>query len=446
MGFGKSLAFDASTTSVIGFLKHSLSIILDNQDSKQIFYFLLLNLSYMFVQLAYGVWTNSLGLISDAIHMFFDCLALGVGLFASVMSKWPPNTRYSYGYNRIETVAAFFNGVFLVLISVSIVMEAIQRILDPPEMNTQRLLLVSFLGLVVNLVGIFAFNHGHAHGHSHGGHDHHHHGHSHGHDHHGHSANMQGVFLHIMADTLGSVGVIVSTLLIQWFGWTGFDPIASLFIAILIVLSVIPLIKDSASVLMLQLDDGLVSQVEGTLNELGQLPGIAGVTQPRFWPNEAGSLIGSCHVQVKDGTDWQDARRRASELLMSHIDGLKEVCVQIESENAARTRQRQQHHPHQPGFFQTPSFYATAGSPNHASVASSSVNPHHAMNYRASTPAATMPHHPPPSHTLPPQPAFAAQTAASSLQDLPAQSPSSTVPPPLSAPIPGLGAKQTKKE
>lgn len=65
MGLGKSLAFDASTTSTIGFLKHSLSIILDNQDSKQIFYFLLLNLSYMFVQLAYGVWTNSLGLISD---------------------------------------------------------------------------------------------------------------------------------------------------------------------------------------------------------------------------------------------------------------------------------------------------------------------------------------------------------------------------------------------
>lgn len=93
-------------------------------------------------------------------------------------------------YNRIETISAFFNGIFLVLISISIVMEAIQRLLDPPEMNTQRLLLVSFVGLVVNLVGIFAFNHGHAHGH--GGHDHGH-GHSHGHGHdHGHSANMEG--------------------------------------------------------------------------------------------------------------------------------------------------------------------------------------------------------------------------------------------------------------
>lgn len=114
--------------------------------------------------------------------MFFDCLALGVGLFAAVMSKWPSNSEFSYGYSRIETVAAYFNGMFLVLISLSIVAEAIQRLIEPPEMNTHRLLFISFGGLIVNLIGIFAFNHGHGHGHSH----------SHDHDHNGHSANMQG--------------------------------------------------------------------------------------------------------------------------------------------------------------------------------------------------------------------------------------------------------------
>ncbi|OAD00393.1 hypothetical protein MUCCIDRAFT_15957, partial [Mucor lusitanicus CBS 277.49] len=287
--------------------------ILGNQDSKQIFYFLLLNLSYMFVQLAYGVWTNSLGLISDAIHMFFDCLALGIGLFASVMSKWPSNQKYSYGYNRIETVAAFFNGVFLVLISCSIVIEAVQRLVHPPEMSTDRLLLVSFVGLIVNLV---VMDHSH--------------GHSHGHDH-GHNANMQGVFLHIMADTLGSAGVIVSTLLIQWFGWTGFDPIASLFIAILIVMSVIPLIRQSASVLMLELSDQVVNQVEGTLEEVKRLEGVTSVDTYRFWPNEAETVVGSIHVFVQDGVKAQDIRRSVTEIFMSHIDGLKEICVQVES-------------------------------------------------------------------------------------------------------------------
>lgn len=217
-------------------------------------------------------------------------------------------------------------------ISSSIVIEAIQRLVHPPEMNTHRLLLVSFVGLVVNLVGIFAFNHGHDHGHGHG---HHHHGHDHGHGH-GHNANMQGVFLHIMADTLGSAGVIVSTLLIQWFGWTGFDPIASLFIAVLIVMSVIPLIKQSASVLMLELSDHVVNQVEGTLEEVKRLDGVTGVEACRFWPNEAETVVGSIHVFIQSGVKAQEIRGTVTELFMSHVDGLKEVCVQVESTSSNR--------------------------------------------------------------------------------------------------------------
>ncbi|KAI8991507.1 Metallo-dependent phosphatase-like protein [Mycotypha africana] len=358
--------------STLRIVKQSLEIILSNQDSKQIFYFLLLNLSYMFVQLAYGVWTNSLGLISDAIHMFFDCLALGIGLFAAVMSKWPSNSEYSYGYNRIETVAAYFNGVFLVLISLSIVGEAIQRLINPPMMNTHRLLFISFIGLVVNLVGIFAFNHGHAHGHSHG-HDHGH-GHGHGHHHHhghnhGHSANMQGVFLHIMADTLGSVGVIVSTLLIKWFGWTGFDPIASLFIATLIILSVIPLIKQSAAVLMLELNDDTVTVVEGTLEEIkSNIDGIINFDQVRFWPYEAETMIGSLHVHVKDDVkDTQAIRQQVTEWLMSHIEGLREVCVQVEYQTAVLERKNQRFTVPQGGFFHTP-VYSSISSMNNAYV------------------------------------------------------------------------------
>lgn len=231
--------------------------------------------------------------------------------------------------------------------------EALQRLVHPPEMSTDRLLLVSFVGLVVNLIGIFAFNHGHAHG----GHGHDHgHGHHHGHDHgHGHSANMQGVFLHIMADTLGSAGVIVSTLLIQWFGWTGFDPIASLFIAVLIVLSVIPLIRQSASVLMLELSDHVVNQVEGTLEEIKRIPGVASVDSYRFWPNEAETVVGSIHVLVQDGIKAQDVRRTVTEIFTSHIDGLKEICVQVESMSSARLHQKQQQQlQQQPIGFYTP--------------------------------------------------------------------------------------------
>lgn len=302
--------------------------------------------------------------------MFFDCLALGVGLFATVMSKWPSNSEFSYGYNRIETVAAYFNGVFLVLISISIIIEAIQRLITPPEMNTHRLLFISFVGLVVNLVGIFAFNHGHA------GHDHHHHGHDHA-----HSANMQGknkfatcqdkllivvlgVFLHIMADTLGSVGVIVSTILIKWFGWTGFDPIASLFIATLITLSVIPLIRQSSAIMMLELDDETVATVEGTLEEVKAIEGVHSISQSRFWPIESESIIGSIHVQVKDDANTQSIRQQVTELLNSHIHGLKEVCVQVELQSAAK---RNKFVVPQRGFFHTP-VYSGVSSMNNAYV------------------------------------------------------------------------------
>ena len=117
------------------------------------------------------------------------------------------------GYVRAETLAGFINGLFLLFISFFIFSEAVERLVEPPEVKHERLLVVSVLGFLVNLVGIFVFQHGGAgHGHSHdGGHGHSHdggHGHSHGGGGGGRSQIMQGVFLHILADTLGSVGVI----------------------------------------------------------------------------------------------------------------------------------------------------------------------------------------------------------------------------------------------
>lgn len=146
--------------------------------------------------------------------------------------------------------------------------------------------------------------------------------------------SCSGVFLHILADTLGSVGVIISTLLIQWFGWTGFDPIASIFIAVLIFLSVIPLVKNSAAVLLLQVDDHTAGSVEAAVDDLKTIQGVTGTSQPRFWPNEPGSLIGSIHIHVTEEADMQEVRQLAIELLMSKIEGLKELCVQVEREGA----------------------------------------------------------------------------------------------------------------
>lgn len=196
-------------------------------------------------------------------------------------------------------MAGFVNGLFLIFVAFFIFTEALERVFEPPEVKHERLFIISVLGLIVNLIGIFVFQHGGSnHGHSHGGESHgHSHGHTHGDNHdyfHSHSTNetmisnnndpysfvtsngqnhshshshghshgessissgsnsqiMKGVLLHIIADTLGSVGVIISAFLMSHFGWMIADPICSIFIAFLVVISVYPLLRDSSAVLM----------------------------------------------------------------------------------------------------------------------------------------------------------------------------------------------------
>jgi len=283
--------------------------ILADQESRRIFYFMLLNLSFMGVQSTYGYLTGSLGLISDSIHMFFDCVALLVGVCAAVMAKWPPSSKFPYGYGKIDTLAGLGNGIFLMLISVEIVYEAIERLFEGSTLErTTELLFVSIAGLCVNMVGIFAFHghHGHHHGHdhSHAGHGHSHsddsHNHhrpsnaasaspakpqasgGHGHHHHG-GENMQGIYLHIMADALGSLAVVISTILVQFTGWSGFDPLASCIIAVLIFVATLPLVSSTTKILLLSLDSDIEYNLRDVLGGVSSIRGVVGYTVPKFW-------------------------------------------------------------------------------------------------------------------------------------------------------------------
>jgi len=286
-----------------------IRLIISDPNSRNLLGFLLLNLTFAFVELFYGVWTNSLGLISDAFHMFFDCTGLMAGLVATVITKWKSNDKYTYGYVRAETLAGFVNGLFLLFISFFIFSEAVERLVEPPEVKHERLLVVSILGFLVNLVGIFVFQHGGAmggHGHSHGGEGH---GHSHdgGHSHGGkdgeRSQIMQGVFLHIIADTLGSVGVIISAILMQLFGWFIADPICSIFIAVLIALSVGSLIADSVAILMQRSPKQLDQSLPDAYQKVMQLEGVQGVQETHFWTLCSNYYCGGLKLEVSANAD-----------------------------------------------------------------------------------------------------------------------------------------------
>jgi len=375
------------TSKVFSWIKN----VLEDKTSRNIFCFLLLNLVFAFLELFYGIWTNSLGLISDSFHMFFDCTALLTGLIATVISRWGKNERYSYGYVRAEIMAGFMNALFLMFVAFFIFSEAVERAFHPPHVEHERLLVISVLGFLVNLVGIFVFGHGHGdgdHGHSHAGSSHGHshgasenkvqsmfkdefqdddfhtdfhtkrktadqHGHSHngggdhGHSHngggHGHSHGihdssgnintsnkqiMQGVFLHILADTLGSVGVIASSLVIKYWGFMLADPICSMVISILISLSIWPLLLDSMSILMQRTPKEIEYDLPIAYQKVSQIEGVFSVQDPHFWTLCSKNYCGSLRLLISPQGDASTILNQTHGIFNQL--GVKQLYVQIE--------------------------------------------------------------------------------------------------------------------
>jgi zinc transporter 5/7 len=226
------------------------------------------------------------------------------------------------------------------LLSLEITFEAFERIWEgSPPKRLGELLVVSILGMLVNLVGMVAF-----------GHHHHHHGHSHSHDHsqdgnctphssHGHShghdnENMHGIYLHVLADTLGSASVVVSTILTSTTGWAGWDPVASIFISALILGSSKPLVVSSAKRLILSIPTDTEYTLRNTLAGIGQQRGVVGCSVPKFWVDDRGTgrdnkLLGIVHVVAAHGASLDDVRERVREYLLRN--GMDAV-VQVERE------------------------------------------------------------------------------------------------------------------
>ncbi|KAI5240543.1 hypothetical protein E4T43_06001 [Aureobasidium subglaciale] len=269
-----------------GSLLHS---ILCERDSRRIAYFTCLNFGFMLVQAFYGWVSGSLGLLSDTVHMFFDCLALVIGLGAAVASKWPTSPEMPFGWGKLNVLAGFGNGIFLMLVSVEFIWEAVEGIMEGTELrHVEELLVVSTLGFLVNMVGLFAF------GHAHHGHDH---DHSHGHG----NENMHGIYLHVAADAGGSLAVILSTILTLWKPWYLWDPLATIVIAILIFLAAVPLVRDSGGKLLLVIPDELEYGLKNALQELSGLRGVTGYAVPRFWvEDEAGDGHDHAHDHAHD--------------------------------------------------------------------------------------------------------------------------------------------------
>ncbi|MFC1988655.1 cation diffusion facilitator family transporter [Chloroflexota bacterium] len=222
-----------------------------------------------------GIVSNSLALLGDAGHMFVDALALGLSLFAITMAARPATLNKTYGYHRVEIMAALANGVTLVLVAAYIFYEAYQRFLNPPEVRAPIMLIVASIGLVANLAGMLLLK-----GASHG------------------NLNIRSAFWHILGDTISSVGVIIGGIIIAITGWGVVDPIIAVLIGCIILWGAVQLVKESVDILLEAVPGHI--PVGKVIEILNNVDGVDEVHDVHVWTITSGIHAMSAHLIIED--------------------------------------------------------------------------------------------------------------------------------------------------
>ncbi|CAN5603076.1 CDF family zinc transporter CzcD [soil metagenome] len=226
---------------------------------------------YMIVEAIGGWYTNSLALLADAGHMLTDVAALSLTLFAFHFARRPATSRKTYGYYRIEILAAFVNGIVLVLLSLWIIYEAVERLSTPSAVLGYEMTLVAAGGLVVNIIAASLL-----------------------HADHKHDLNMRGAWLHVMGDLLGSVAAIIAGLSIVAFGWMWADAFSSIAISLIIIYGAWRLILESVNVLL----EGTPRHIDLTVVEttIMETESVGGVHDLHVWTISSGIEALSAHI------------------------------------------------------------------------------------------------------------------------------------------------------
>jgi cobalt-zinc-cadmium efflux system protein len=232
--------------------------------------------TFMLAEVAAGFLTHSLALLSDAAHMLTDAAALGIAIAAQRFAQKSRTSKHTFGFRRAEVLAALLNGLFLGVSAVLIVIEAVKRLREPPEVAGLTMLAVASIGLVFNLISAKVLSSGTE-----------------------SNANVRAAAAHVMADAAGSVAAILAGALVLAFGWNLADPIISTLISLLILWSAWRLVRSSVDVLMDTTPAGLdVALIEQTIL---QTPGVTSLHDLHIWSVSEGAPLLSVHVVTAAG-------------------------------------------------------------------------------------------------------------------------------------------------
>jgi cobalt-zinc-cadmium efflux system protein len=278
---------------------------LSSQQISRLKIVLLLISSYIVVEVISGLLTGSLTLIADAGHMFTDAGGLTLALFAINFSSKPATPQRTYGFYRIEILAALANSAVLILVSVYIIYDAYERIIDPPHIKGAALVIVGSVGLLVNLVGMIILK-------------------SHAKE----NLNIEGAYLEVLKDTLGSVGVVAVGVITSISEFYVADPIISIGLAFYILPRTWSLMKKSINILM----EGVPMNIsyEEVKKAILQIKGVTGVFDIHIWTITSGMDAITAHVVVSDPSKSQTILKEISSMLEKRFK-ITHTTIQIET-------------------------------------------------------------------------------------------------------------------
>lgn len=278
---------------------------------KRVQFALVLTASFMLVEVVGGILSGSLALLADAGHMLTDTMALALTAFAFRVSARPADEKRSFGYQRFQIIAAFVNGLSLFLVVGWILVEAVRRFIDPPDVLGQTMLVVAGAGLIVNIVAFIIL---------------------HGADQ--QNLNMRGAALHVIGDLLGSVAAIVAAIVIMSTGWMPIDPILSVVVAMLILHSAWKLVRRSAHILLEGAPEWLdVAEIQSEI--ISNVPDVSEVHHVHVWCQTSQNLTLTMHVVLEESVADGTAVVRSVKQILGAKFGINHSTIEVEKGDCA---------------------------------------------------------------------------------------------------------------
>ena len=269
----------------------------------------LINLAYTVLEAGYGFATNSLALLSDALHNFGDVLGLGLAWGAAVLAKRPPTERHTYGWRRATLLSPLANAVLLVAFSGALAWEAIRRFSAPPEVPGIPVMAVAAIGIAINLGAAWFVRDGHE-----------------------HDLNRRGAYLHLVADAAVSLAAVLAGAGMWWLGWTWLDPATALLVALVVAVGSFGLLRDAFNAAMDAVPRGIDQQQ--VRDWLLQQPGVSALHHLHIWSLGAGEIAMTAHLVRAGDADHDAFIDRLNDELDERF-GINHPTLQIERRTGA---------------------------------------------------------------------------------------------------------------